>query len=225
MEGEIKDLEKQVQTAQQRLIDFEKQSGLIAIPAASGSGQPGGSSSAGAAAISSPVLNRLTQLNQDLVNAETTLVAREAIAKVAKSGDLDALSAMAMQMQGSDPTIAAQAPSFSELGTLREQKSALRVQMASALTQFGTKNPRLADLTAQMQDLDQQISEELRRILTRTEMDVQLAKNTEIGVRDAYLAEQKEGLQDERRSDSSCHFATGCRFNAQPLSGPLHKTR
>jgi capsular exopolysaccharide synthesis family protein len=204
MAGEIEDLEKQVQTAQQRLIDFEKQSGLIAIPAASGSGQPGGASSAGASAISSPVLNRLTQLNQDLVNAETTLVSREAIAKVAKAGDLDALSAMAMQMQSSDPAVAAQAPAFGEIGALREQKSALRVQMASALTTFGTKNPRLADLTAQMQDLDQQTNEALRRIVTRTELDVQLAKNTEIGIRNAYLAEQKEAY---KMNDAQIHLA------------------
>jgi uncharacterized protein involved in exopolysaccharide biosynthesis len=204
MEGEIKDLEKQVQTAQQRLIDFEKQSGLIAIPAATNSGQPGGASSTGASTLSSPVLNRLTQLNQDLVNAETTLVTREAIAKVAKSGDLDALSAMAMQMQGSDPTVAAQAPAFSELAGLREQKGTLRVQMASALTQFGPNNPRLTDLTAQMQNIDEQITEELHRIVTRTEMDVQLAKNTEIGVRNAYLAEQKEAY---KMNDAQIHLA------------------
>jgi polysaccharide biosynthesis transport protein len=135
MEGEIKDLQTQVQSAQQRLIDFEKQSGLIALPSSGGSGQPGAAASS---SLSSPVLNRLTQLNQDLVTAETTLVSREAINQVAKSGDADAFSTMAVQMQGSDPSGAASS-NFAGLESLRQQKGALKIQMATALNTYGPK--------------------------------------------------------------------------------------
>jgi len=198
MSDEITGLNKQVQAAQQRLIDYQRQSGLIVIPSAGGGGgsaQPGGVSAGGGATVTSPVLDRLTQLNQNLVTARSARIMREAIYRLAQAGDVNGLVNMAEEAQTSAPGGGIQSGMFSGLEALRQQQVTLRLQLSSALETYGPKNPHLVDLDDQLAEIDRQLKDEVKRIVARTEMDYKVALNTEAGIQAAYDAEQKEAYK------------------------------
>jgi capsular exopolysaccharide synthesis family protein len=191
MSNQIADLNKQVETAQQRLIDYQKQSGLIVFPSsASNSTQPGASS---APTVSSPVLDRLVQLNKDLVTAREVRITREAIYRLAKTGDADALANMAEAQIATTPgDTTSQSGMFSGLLALRQQQVALKLQLTSALQTYGAKNPHLVDLDNQLGELDRQIKDEVQRIVNRAGLDYQMAQKAEDGLQKAYDTEEHE---------------------------------
>jgi succinoglycan biosynthesis transport protein ExoP len=200
MTGEIDDLKKQVQTSQQRLIDYQRQSGLIVMPSVGG--QAPGQLAAGAT-VTSPVLDRLTQLNTDLVAAETNRISQEALYELAKAGDVDALSSMGsgLQASGSGST---QAGMFDGLLALRQQETNLKLQLATAIRAYGEKNPHLIDLDNQYQALKQEMNEEMKRIVNTTEMSYRAALRTEDGVRSAYNVEEQKAY---KMNDSEIRLA------------------
>jgi polysaccharide biosynthesis transport protein len=201
MTGEIDDLKKQVQASQQRLIDYQRQSGLIVMPSVGGQG-PGQSAGAGAT-VTSPVLDRLTQLNTDLVAAETNRISQEALYELAKAGDVDRLSSMGSGLQAPGGG-SSQPGMFDGLLALRQQETNLKLQLANALRTYGEKNPHLIDLDNQYEALRQQMNEEMKRIVNTTEMNYQAALRTENGVRSAYTAEEQKAY---KMNDSEIRLA------------------
>jgi len=204
MSGEINDLNKQVQVAEQRLIDYQRQSGLIVIPSAGGNISSQGVSGAATPTVSSPVLDRLTQLNSNLVTAESNRITQEALYRLAKSGDVEALANMAAGLQASSANGSVQGGTFNGLLALRQQQTSLKVQLSSAMQIYGLKNPHLIDLDKQLATIDQQIQEEVKRIVNTTEMNYQVALKSEDGIRKAYDAEEREAY---RMNDSQIRLA------------------
>ena len=190
MEQQISELNKQVQKAQENLIQYERQSGIIAVPSFDPT-QPGA-----APVIHNPVVDRLIQMNTDLVNAQAERISREAIWRLAKAGDIDALVNMAASSQTSGPGgNQADAGLFNGILAMRQQQVALKLQLATALQTMGAKNPHLIDLDRQLGELDQQMKEEVKRIVNRTELDYQIAKKAEDGLRADYNQKEAEANQ------------------------------
>ena len=205
MTGEINDLKGQVQTAEQKLIDYQRQSGLIVLPSVGAGGGSGAQAGAAAPSVTSPVLDRLTQLNTNLVAAEANRITLEAIYRLAKAGDVDALTSMASGMQGASSGSSSQtAGMFDGLLALRLQQTNLKLQLTSAMQTFGPKNPHLIDLDKQLEALDERIHEELERILNTTEMNYEVAKQAEDGIRKAYTDEEHEAY---KMNDSEIRLA------------------
>jgi polysaccharide biosynthesis transport protein len=201
MTGEINDLKKQVQEAEQNLIEYQRKSGLIVLP---GGGNPRGSGDVSEGPMTtSPVLDRLTQLDADLVTAETNRITMEALFRLASSGNVDALSSTALQMQASEPGNS-QNGLFTGLLALRQQETALKLQQSSVAQTYGAKNPHLLDLNNQMDMLDQEIKTEVQRIVNTTEMNYKAALQTENGIRSAYAAEEQEAF---KMNDSTIRLA------------------
>ncbi|ABF42804.1 Protein-tyrosine kinase [Candidatus Koribacter versatilis Ellin345] len=185
MSAQIKDLNQQVEAAQQKLINYEKESGLIAITATDPKNP------AAAPVLHIPALDRLTALNQDLVTAEASRVTREALYRLARSGDLDRLTSLGAESLTS-PTDQAQAAMFTNLQALRQRQSQLKQQMASAVQIYGARNPHLVDVDKQLSDVDSQIKGELKLIVDRTELDLELARQSEDALRQAYEKQEQE---------------------------------
>jgi uncharacterized protein involved in exopolysaccharide biosynthesis len=202
MTGEIDDLKNQVQAAEQNLINYQRQSGLIVMPSSSTAslGQPGG----GAPSVTSPVLDRLTQLNTSLVAAETNRITQEALFHLAKSDDVDALSNTALEMQASGSGNSQAGGLFAGLLSLRQQEIPLKLQLASELQTYGPKNPHLVDLQGQLDSLTQEMKTEVQRIVNTTEMNYKSALQTENGIRTAYAAEEQEAF---KMNDSAIRLA------------------
>jgi polysaccharide biosynthesis transport protein len=196
MTQQISDLNRQVEAAQQKLIDYERKSGLIVYPGAQST--TANQSGSTPASVSSPVLNRLLQLNQDLVTAKEARITREGIFRLAKAGNVDALSNIAEAQISSMSTIStglAPAGMFGGLATLRQQQGALKLQIASTLQSYGAKNPHLVDLSNQVAEVDRQIRDEVRRIVSRAELDYEMAQKAEDGIQRAYDNEAREAYK------------------------------
>lgn len=194
MSGEITSLNKEVQAAQERLNAYQKKSGLIAMPTG-GSSQAalsGGISSNGNPPVRSPILDRLMQLNQNLVQAETARISREAIYRVAQAGDIDALSNMAAEMNLGGNTDSSQSDLFAGLQVLRGQQTSLKLDLSTALHTYGAKNPHLTDTDQRLQAIDREIKAEVGRIRDRAKLDYDIARKNESEIRRAYDALEHE---------------------------------
>lgn len=76
--------------------------------------------------------------------------------------------------------------------TLRGQEAALRVQYGDFTSKYGANNPHLAEMQGEMTALDKSIADELKRINERAKNDLELARRTEDGIRQAYDQQQAE---------------------------------
>jgi capsular exopolysaccharide synthesis family protein len=205
MSNELNGLKKQVQDSEQNLIDYQQKSGLIVSPGGSSRGgmSGGGGAANGGATATSPVLDRLTQLDTELVAAQTNRITQETLYRLASSGNVDALSSTALEMQASG-TGNSQTGLFSGLLALRQQQTTLKIQQSSAAQTYGAKNPHLLDLNIQMDLLNREIKTEVQRIVNTTEMNYKAARDTENGIRSAYNAEEQEAF---KMNDSTIRLA------------------
>jgi len=193
MDGEISGMKKQVDATQDALIDFQQKSGLLALPSPAAGGSSSGSTAPNSGLlIRSPQLDRFVQLNQSLIAAETDRITREAIYRVAKSGNVDALAQMGVSMtSGTSAADPMQASMFGGLLSLRQQEVALKLQIASVQRIYGPNNPHMDDLTKQVAEIENQTKVEVKRIVDRSELDYQIAQKTEDGIREQYATELK----------------------------------
>ena len=198
MSGQIADLNKQVQASQQRLIDYQKASGLIEIPTTSPTA-PGAMP-----VVQNPILDRLIQINQDLVTAEVQRISRESIYEIAKSGDPKILAGMTSEAKAANPGDAIEAGEFAGLDGLRQQQVALQLKQAAATQTYGAKNPFLVDINKQIAEIDRQVSDEVQRIIERTGMDYRVAQKAEDGLREAYHQAEEEA---NKMNDSQIRLA------------------
>jgi capsular exopolysaccharide synthesis family protein len=208
MGTQLENLRKQVEVSQQNLVDFEKQSGFIVLPgtpvsSSTSSTTPSASSSTTEANLQSPLLNRLLSLNQTLVQAQANRIESEAIYRVAKTQDPDAIAALAPTMT-SGASSGAAANLFSALLALRSQEITLKQQLASNAQEYGAKNPHVVDIKDQISYIDTEIQKEDVRILNTAASDLQMAKDAESHINDEVneMIKQAGGI-----NDSAVHLA------------------
>jgi polysaccharide biosynthesis transport protein len=193
MDGEIDGMKKQVDTTQNALIDFEQKSGLLVLPA------PSSGASAGAATptpsvptVQSPELDRFVELNHSLVGAETDRISKEAIYRVAQTGDPNALAQMGESLSAAPGGLtASQADLFGGLLSLRQQEVALKLQLASLERTYGPNNPHIEDLNRQLSEISDQMRAEAKRVVNRASLDFEFSKKNEDALRVRYDTELK----------------------------------
>lgn len=206
MDDEIEGMRKQVDATQNALIDFQRKSGLLAMPSPLTSGAAGASTSGtGGVAIRSPQLDRFVQLNQNLVAAETDRITKEAIYRVAQSGNPDALAQMGESLSTSTPGVSSeQTEMFSNLINLRQQEVAIKLQIASTQRIYGPNNPHLMDLNRELSAVSDQMKAEVKRIVSRAQLDYEMAQKTEDGIQAEYNSELKTAYN---ANDAQIHLA------------------
>ncbi|MGH9342153.1 MAG: GumC family protein, partial [Terriglobia bacterium] len=206
MDGEISAMKQQVDATQNKLIDFQQKSGLLALPS-SGGGAAGANGVAGSPGLllQSPQLDRFTQLNQDLIAAEADRITKEAIYHVAKTENIDALAQMGNSLMSTSPASdPIQATLFSGLMNLRQEEVALKLQIAVAQRTYGSNNPHMEDLNAQLAEIDRQTKVEVKRIVDRAQLDYDFAQKAEDAIRAQYNTELKTAYNV---NDSQIHLA------------------
>ena len=188
---QLADLKTNVGDSEKKLIDFEKQSGIISLPGASEAG--GG----GEGQFHSVVVEKLDELNGELTAAEANRIEKEAIYRLAQSGNADVIAGL-----GNDPVAAhgssmvlTQGGGLSNLQQLRQQQGLLRVTLAQALTTYGAQSRQLKDIQTQMHALDVQIQEESTQIVKRAQVDFKLAQQTEGAIRQQFDRQQEAASQ------------------------------
>lgn len=193
---QLSDLKANVEASEQRLTDFEKQTGIFSfgnmMPSDSGNGGIDGGGG-----IHSPVIEKLDQLNTELTDAEANRIQKEAIYRIIQTGNTDAIiglasNAMASGPNGAQSSVLTEGGGLTNLEYLRRQRNLLEVSLADAATKFGDNNPHLIDLKTQLQALDNEVKQEQAEIGKRAEADFQLAQQAEDRIRQEFEKQQHE---------------------------------
>jgi len=188
---QISDVNKKLEASQKALTDYERATGLVPLPTSGAAGPGQGSSSS--ATVRSPAVDRLVQLNQSLVTAQTDRIAKEAFYRAIQSGNPDTVAnAAASQLANNQIQDASQSAMFAGLLNLRQQKNSLDIQLITAKRVYGPNNPHLVDLNNQMEEINRQVQNEVKAIVSRASLDYQTALKNESGLQSAYDRVLKE---------------------------------
>jgi succinoglycan biosynthesis transport protein ExoP len=185
---QLSDLKANVEDSEKKLTDFEKETGILSFQTSSGDNSKGG----GGEEIHSVVIEKLDALNAELTAAEANRIEKEAIYRLARTGNADVVLGL-----GNDP-LAAQSNSMvltqggglSNLQQLQQQQSQLKINLTGAATTYGANNRHLKEMQTQMRALDEQIQEELQQIIKRAQVDFQLTQQTEGEIRRQFDQQQ-----------------------------------
>lgn len=194
----LNDLKTKVANSQQKLSDYESKTGLSVLMLgmsgdAGGSGGGGGGASLGGG-MHIPAVDKLAALNQELTAAEVDRITKEAIYRLTQTQSPEVVIGLGTGSLAATPgsTAIGGGQGLEVLGQLRGQQATLSMQYGDALTKYGAKNSHLAELKGQMDALNQEIRDELKRINERAKNDFTLSQQTEAGIRQSYTKQQEE---------------------------------
>ena len=168
---QLVDLQIKVETSQEKLVKYQKEHEILGIDEKQ-----------------NITTAKLDELNRELTSAESVRMEKESIYRLVQSGDSDSIAAAATNVDG-----AARGSSANSalLEKLREQQADVKIQVAQLSTQFGPSYPKLAQLTTQLKEVDEQIQTEMRKVAARLRGDYLAAVQRESMLRSA-LEQQKQ---------------------------------
>lgn len=141
----------------------------------------------------SPVLDQLQQATASLNQAETNRVMRGAMYEAARTGDPEMIVGLnnALVANGAPSAVG---NSLSLLQALRGQEATQQAQISQAAAKFGAAYPKLDEMRANSNSLQQSITEEQARLMSQTKTDYEVAQQVEARTR-AIFEQQKQGAQ------------------------------
>ena len=163
---QLSDLKRQMQDLQARAIGLQRGTGMF-----------------GNDASRNVVLERLESLNQTLAQAESNRILKEAIDRVAASGDPELISSLGGN--ASPGATGSTANSLTLVQSLRTREAALRAELAEDSVRYGPAYPKLGELQAQLAGVNRSIQEEVHRLGERAHSDYLVAAREEAGARSA----------------------------------------
>ena len=182
LSGQLATLRQQSQTLQSKVSQLQQQSGVYGISASDASGHEQSYSS---------LIDQLQQATQTLNQAEQNRILKGAIARVAETGDADALSGLG----GNAANGSGFSGSLSLIQSLREQQATLRAEIAQLSARYGNAYPRLVEDRQKLQSINQGITDELGRIKARAQSDYQIAEAGESAAKTRYAQIQHTATQ------------------------------
>lgn len=167
---QLVDLQIKVETSQEKLVKYQKEHEILGIDEKQ-----------------NITTAKLDELNRELTSAESARMERESIYRLVQSGDSDSVAAAA----NVDGAAKGSSANSALLEKLREQHADLKIQVAQLSTQFGPSYPKLAQLSSQLKEVDDQIQTETRKVAARLRGDYLAAVQRESMLRSA-LEQQKQ---------------------------------
>ena len=170
--GQLSDLKRQMDDLQSKAIALQRDTGMF-----------------GTDASRNVVLERLESLNQTLTQAEGNRILKEAIDRVAASGDPELISSLggnaSMGVSGSMTN------SLTLVQNLRTEEASLSAELAQDSVRYGPSYPRVGELQAQLKGVQHSIQEEVQRLGARAHSDYLVAAREEDGARAAFEEQKK----------------------------------
>jgi capsular exopolysaccharide synthesis family protein len=196
LQGELDELKTRMQESEQALADYERNTGLAGIELT------GASSGNGNTAVSvtpqNTVTSRLLTLNQELAAAESSRISSEAVYRLIRSQDPEAVLGLGPMniANGNGGGASSVSPeSVALVSTLRAQEADLERQLASSEVKYGENNPRNIQLQQQANSVKEQLQAELGRIRSRAAADYHYAQANEESIR-AEFKKQQDAAND-----------------------------
>ena len=174
--GQLADLKRQTEQLQSRAIVLQRETGMF-----------------GDDESHNIILARLQSLNDTFTIAESNRILKEAIYRITSSGDPELISGLS-----GNSGLGAVAPISNSLAlvqTLRAQEAQIRTQIADDRVKYGPSYQKLAEMQAQLTDIDKSIGEETARLGERARTDYQIAARTESDSRDAFETQKRQATE------------------------------
>ena len=162
---QLSDLQLKVETSQQRLIDYQKEHGIVGVDEKQ-----------------NVITNKLDQLNKELTEAEMDRIQKESLYRMSLEGRPELLP---RGTSSNDPV----------LDSLKNQQGALEAQLAAMATQFGPNYPKVMELHTQLNSVQEQIKSELTSGAERFRTSYQAALEREKLLREAFESQKQEANQ------------------------------
>ncbi|HLY62260.1 MAG TPA: polysaccharide biosynthesis tyrosine autokinase [Terriglobia bacterium] len=165
--GQLEDLKKQVEASQEKLVQYQKQAGILGTDEAH-----------------NMVMTRLEEEDRQLVSAETNRIMAQTVWQLARSGDPELITAFASSSAGSAPAGSPNAMAL--IQNLRLQQSQLKLEYAQAAAKYGSEYPRLVQLRNELSELDGTIKAQVQDLAIHEQNDFTAAKQTEDAIRASF---------------------------------------
>ncbi len=169
---QLADLKNDVATSQQKLVDYQKQVGIL-----------------GTDETHNIVMTRLEELNRELMIAESNRILAQTIVQLVRNGNPELISGLTSPAVLANSSVSVS--TLSSLETLRAQKHILDLEYAESSATFGAAHPKLAELQNKRNEVDAALHDEDRRLATRAENDLLAARNTEASLRASFDNEKE----------------------------------
>ena len=164
LSGQMTDLRRQMEQLQSKATALQRDTGMF-----------------GDDSSRNVVLERLERLDQTLAEAEANRILKEAVDRVAASGDPELISSLSGN--SSVGAVASVNNSLTLIQNLRAQESQLRAELAEDSVRYGSAYPKVAELEAQLAGVQRSIHEEAHRLGERAHTDYLIAAREETGAR------------------------------------------
>lgn len=179
-------LKNDVETSQQRLVDYQKESGIL-----------------GESETKNVVMTKLEEVNRQLSAAEANRIVKQAVWHLAKTGDPELISSVAGSPFVQGVSTGANPSQLGLLPTLRAQEAQLKADIAQASARVGPSFPKLVQMRSELADLQSSIDSEIRKISARAENDYIAAQNAE-NMERALFEQQKQ--EANKLNDSAIQY-------------------
>ncbi len=202
MTKQLADLKADVESSEKQLADFEKKSGILALPTETAEPVEGGETGGGQIQILSPVIQKLADLNSELTAAETDRIQKEAIYRLAVTGNPDVILGLTTNPIAQGSSLLAPSGGQQDLMNLEgleSKRSDLQVALAQGEAIYGPNNRHLKDLQTQLNTVNGQVQDEMKKIVDRAGADLKVAQQTEGAIRARFndAQGQADKLNDE----------------------------
>ena len=167
---QLVDLQMKVETSQEKLVRYQKEHEILGVDEKQ-----------------NITMTKLDELNRQLTSAESERMEKEALYRLVESGDPDAITSSAGNLESAG---ASQSDS-QLLESLLGKRADLKIQAADLSTQFGPSYPKLGQVNNQLKEIDSQIQAEMKQIAGKIRGQYTTAVQRENMLHDA-LQQQKQ---------------------------------
>jgi len=163
---QLSDLELKVETSQQRLVDYQKEHGIVGVDDKQ-----------------NIITTKLDQLNKELTDAEMDRIQKESIYRLSLEGKPEML-----------PRVGPAGPD-SIMDRLKDQESILHAQLSALTTQFGPNYPKVKEASTQLQSIQAAIKRELANAAGQYQTTYEAALEREKMLQAAFDTQKQEANQ------------------------------
>ena len=181
---QLDDLKGQVQASQQKLVDYQKQAGII-----------------GTDETHNIVMTRLEEIDRQLTDAEANRILAQTVWQLAKTGNPELLSGLANASVSRSAAITPN--SLALIENLRLQQNQVKVQYADAASKYGSAYPKLIELQNELNETNANIQVELTNLAGRAQTDYVAAQQTQDALRASF---EKAKAEANQQNDSTVQY-------------------
>ncbi len=192
LEVQLADLKRQTDALQAKLVQLQRDTGVVEVAGNSGDGTGHGQ------AYSSAV-DQLQKATDAVAQAQNTRILKGAIYEVVKSGNPETIIGLP-QNSALGGAVGGLTGDLATMSNLRTQEATINAQISDLLAKFGPAYPKVDELKAQKAALETSIHEEIQRMGDRARNEYLVAQHVEESAKQVYETQKQHANQVNDKS-------------------------